>query len=320
MYMKREKNNTDFSTSLQNAYTLQPRTNNAYDLAHAVDQIITHILYNMVKTVWQAWLLWLLTIYGNASLGDGWTVSSAHKWVYLDPNKREHWGQQHWPQNNNGWGTVLATHETLEEWVEMKNHPEGKENLPKEWSPRLIPSIKCIRKPSNNTNHVNYDKGCWRNQECSPLDYIEFTKLCVLSSLGCDSEVGINTSQHLKKSLEDSKEMCWNSSNHPKLLITPQIFNGNTTPTQLKHTGHYNGEEKSKKENTCNVGKLYQIVKNNMMQGISISCYILVSCCISFSLLLSSQMTYILVDNSWGLNHINKNSLFSYLCETNNKY
>lgn len=30
-----------------------------------------------------------LTIYGNAGFREGFTVNFVHKWVYLDPNKRE---------------------------------------------------------------------------------------------------------------------------------------------------------------------------------------------------------------------------------------
>lgn len=34
----------------------------------------------------------------------------AHERIYLDPNQREYWSQKYWPQNNNGWSPILATH------------------------------------------------------------------------------------------------------------------------------------------------------------------------------------------------------------------
>lgn len=78
------------------------------------------------------------TIYRNAALGNGVAVHFADKRVNLDPNKREDRGQKHGPKNNNGGSSVLATHETLEEWVEMKNHPKGEENFAKQWTPSFV--------------------------------------------------------------------------------------------------------------------------------------------------------------------------------------
>ena len=52
-----------------------------------------------------------LTIYRNAALGKAWISNFAHKRINSHPNKREDWGQKHWPQNNNGWCLVLATYE-----------------------------------------------------------------------------------------------------------------------------------------------------------------------------------------------------------------
>lgn len=200
-----------------------------------------------------------LTIYRNAALCNSWTINFAHKGIYLHPNKREDRGQQHWPQNNNGWSPVLATHETLEEGVEMNNHPEGKEHLAKEWSPWIVSFVKCIRKSSNNTHHIDDDKSRRRDQNCCPFDKVELTKLSIVGCFWSDCEVGIKASQHLQESLENSKEMGWNASNDPKLLITPPLLNADTTPPQLKHTCHDDGNEKPKKQDTCDVGKLNQI-------------------------------------------------------------
>ncbi|KAK3017910.1 LOW QUALITY PROTEIN: hypothetical protein RJ639_002786 [Escallonia herrerae] len=61
----------------------------------------------------------------------GGTISFAHKRIYLDPNEREDRGQQHRPEHNDGRSPVLAAHETLEEWVQMKDHPKCKEHSAK---------------------------------------------------------------------------------------------------------------------------------------------------------------------------------------------
>lgn len=199
-----------------------------------------------------------LTIYGNAGLGDGFTVNCVHEWIYFDPNKREDRGQQHWPENNNGRRAVLATHETFEEWIEMKNHPESKEHFPKEGSQDSYPPLSASENPATTPTMLTMIRVVGGIKRV--VHFTKFPKLTVLCSLSSDGEVGVNTSQHLKKSLEHGKQMGWNTSNNPELLITPQIFYTNPTPSQLEHTGYYNWEEKSKKENTCNVGKLCQIV------------------------------------------------------------
>ncbi len=58
--------------------------------------------------------------------------------------------------------------------------------------------------------------------------------------------------------------MGWNTSNNPELLITPPVFNADATPPQLKHTCYNDGDEKAKKQDTCDVGKLNQIAKYNV--------------------------------------------------------
>lgn len=133
----------------------------------------------------------------------------------------------------------------------MKDHPEGKEHLPKKRSPRFIPFIQRVRKSSNHSNHVENQKGGWRDQNCGPLENVELTKLRIVRWFCSHCEVGVKSSNHFEKPLENGKEMSRNASNHPKLLVTPPIFNADTTPPQLEHAGNNDGDEEAKKPYAC---------------------------------------------------------------------
>ena len=53
--------------------------------------------------------------------------NSGRKRVDPDPQQGEDGGKKNGPNNNNGRGTVLPSHETFKERVEMDNDPESKE-------------------------------------------------------------------------------------------------------------------------------------------------------------------------------------------------
>ncbi|BAS86967.1 Os03g0808150 [Oryza sativa Japonica Group] len=57
------------------------------------------------------------------------------EWIDTNPQQGEDRCKEDGPNNNNGRCTVLPTHETLKEGVQVDNHPEGKEELPKERTP-----------------------------------------------------------------------------------------------------------------------------------------------------------------------------------------
>lgn len=52
-----------------------------------------------------------------------------HKWIDSNPEQGEDWGQENWPNDDNGRRPVLPPHKTLEERVKMKNHPKGEKEL-----------------------------------------------------------------------------------------------------------------------------------------------------------------------------------------------
>uniref|UniRef100_J3LTZ2 DUF834 domain-containing protein n=1 Tax=Oryza brachyantha TaxID=4533 RepID=J3LTZ2_ORYBR len=55
--------------------------------------------------------------------------------IDTNPQQGENGREEDGPNNNDGRRTVLPTHETLEEGVQVDNDPEGKEELPKERTP-----------------------------------------------------------------------------------------------------------------------------------------------------------------------------------------
>lgn len=89
----------------------------------------------------------------------------------------------------------------------MEDDPEGKEHFAKEWSPSFVPFVEGIGESGNDTNHVDDEECCWRDQKCSPFHNVELTKICIISCFGSDSKVGVNARKHLKETLEDGKEM-----------------------------------------------------------------------------------------------------------------
>lgn len=135
--------------------------------------------------------LWISTVNSNATLSSCRSIVRADKRINLHPDKRENRCQQNRPQNNNSWGSVLSSHKSLEERIEMQNDPKRKENLSKQGPPCFIPTIECVGESSNHSDQVHNENGCWRDQNCRPFDHIELSKFSVIGCFGCHCEVGI---------------------------------------------------------------------------------------------------------------------------------
>lgn len=58
----------------------------------------------------------------------------------------------------------MLAHEALEEWVQMQDDPEGKEDLSKERSPGLVYTVEGIRESSHDTDQVD-DENCDNGSE-----------------------------------------------------------------------------------------------------------------------------------------------------------
>lgn len=66
--------------------------------------------------------------------GDGF-LSRRNERIDLDPQKGEDRREEDRPDDDDGRSAVLPAHETLEEGVEMEDHPDGEEELSKERTP-----------------------------------------------------------------------------------------------------------------------------------------------------------------------------------------
>lgn len=138
----------------------------------------------------------------------------------------------------------------------MDNDPEGEEQLPEQWAPRAIAVVDGIRDPCHNPNHVEDDEGGGRDEKSGPLEEVELPELCIICSLGCDSEVGVNSCKHLEEALEDCKEMSGDTSYDPELLIPPPVLDADSAPPELKYACGNDGEEEGKEPNAGQVGEL----------------------------------------------------------------
>ena len=115
-----------------------------------------------------------------------------HKRINSHPKQREDRRQQNRPYHHNSWCSVLSSHQTFEERVEMNNHPKGEEEFTKQRSPRLIPIVDCIRDACNDANNVYDEDCCWRDKQSCPFERVKFSKVIIICCLWCDCEVCVN--------------------------------------------------------------------------------------------------------------------------------
>ena len=188
------------------------------------------------------------TIYGDTTLSNGVGVHFADKRVDLDPNKREHRSQEHRPKHNNGRSSVLSSHETLEERIEVENHPEGKEDLPEKWTPGFVALVEGVGEAGHDADEVDDEERGGRDEQRRPLDDVELPELRVVRGFRSDGEVGVEASQHLQEALEDGEEVRGDAADHPELLVTPQLLDGHTAPPQLEHARRDDGDEEAQEE------------------------------------------------------------------------
>lgn len=157
-----------------------------------------------------------------------------HKRINSNPKQREDRRQQNRPNHHNGWCSVLSSHQTFEEWVEMNNHPKWEEEFTKQRSPRLISIVDGIRDTCNDANNVYDEDCCWRDKQSRPFERVKFSKVIVICCLWCDCEVCVNACQDFEETLDNSKEMSWDSSNNPELLVSPPFLDAHSTPSQFQ--------------------------------------------------------------------------------------
>ena len=188
------------------------------------------------------------------------------KGVDSDPQKRENGCKKNGPDHHNGWCSVLASHETFEERVEMDDHPECKEELTKEGTPWLVPTVDGIGDTCNNSNQVYDEKCCGRDEKGCPFEHVQFCKVSIfIWCLWGNSEVGVNSSKHFEQTLEHGKKMGRNTTDNPKLFVSPPLVDSNTAPPHLKYTGCEDGKKERDKPYTCNVTNLQNKIKGSFV-------------------------------------------------------
>ena len=99
----------------------------------------------------------------------------------IDPNPQqgEDGSQENRPDHNNSRSPVLSPHQTLEEWVQVNNHPKRKEQLTKKRSPRLVSTVDGVRESRNNSHEVDDQQRRRRNQKRCPFEQVELREVSV---------------------------------------------------------------------------------------------------------------------------------------------
>jgi len=187
-----------------------------------------------------------------------WASDTGGERIDANPQQGEDRSKKNRPDDHNGWGAVLPAHETLQEWVQVNDHPEGEEELAKERPPWLVTAVDSVGGTSNNTDQVDDQDGCWWDEKSCPLEHVELREVTIfIRGLWCDSKVGVDTSKHLEKTLEYGEKMGRDTSNNPELFIPPPLINANTTPPHLEDTSGKNWKKERDKPNTSEVANLW---------------------------------------------------------------
>lgn len=136
----------------------------------------------------------------------------------------------------------------------MNNHPKRKEELTKKRSPSLIPTVERV-KDTRDHSHKVYDEQSrrWDQKRC-PFDQVKLGCVAIfVRGFRCDCEVGVYTGEHFEKTLDYCKQVSWNTTNDPKLLVSPPLVYTHSTPSHFQYTRGENQKEEWKKPYACQV-------------------------------------------------------------------
>lgn len=127
--------------------------------------------------------------------------------VNANPEQGEDRGQENGPHNDDGGHAVLSAHQAFQEGIQVHNHPECKEELAKQRTPRLIPVVDGVRDSGHHAYEVDDEQRCRGDQQGRPLEQVELAKIIVIRRFRGDGEVGVNACKHLQEPLENRKQV-----------------------------------------------------------------------------------------------------------------
>jgi hypothetical protein len=183
--------------------------------------------------------------------------------VDADPQEREDRGQQDGPDDDDGRRPVLPPHQTLEERVQVDDHPEGEEELPEQGAPRLVPVVDRVRDPGHHPDEVQQEERGRGYQQGGPLERVQLRELLVVPGLRRHGEARVDAGEHLQQALEHREQMRRNASDDPELLVPPPVVDGHATPPHFQDAGHGDADEKCHEPDTGDIGKLQFQQKKN---------------------------------------------------------
>jgi len=143
----------------------------------------------------------------QAALLQEGAVTLGEKRVDADPQEREDGGQQDGPDDDDRRRPVLPPHQTLEERVQVDDHPEGEEELPEQGAPRLVPVVDRVGDPGHDPDEVQQEQRRRRDQQGRPFEGVQLRELLVVPGLRCHGEAGVDTGEDLQEALEHGEEM-----------------------------------------------------------------------------------------------------------------
>jgi len=90
----------------------------------------------------------------QAALLQGRAVGLGEEGVHTHPQERDDGGQEDGPDDDDRRGPVLPPEQTLEERVQMDDHPEREEELPEERPPGLVPVVDRVGDARHHADEV----------------------------------------------------------------------------------------------------------------------------------------------------------------------
>lgn len=139
----------------------------------------------------------------------------------------------------------------------MEDHPEGEEELPEEWAPRLVPVVDGVGDAGHDADDVDDEYGGGRDEQGGPFELVQLPELHVVRRLGRDGEVGVDPAEHLEQPLDDGEEVGGDSSDDPELLVPPPLLDADPAPPQLQDARREDGYEKRDEEEAGECANLH---------------------------------------------------------------